>query len=607
MSNRKNFVQSISLEAKESFLRFPLVLILSMTVASLGIYFIENPNSSNDVVKAIFSSILGIPLSIATYLYFERTNFKKLKYISSLIPLVFIFSHFLLTRSDFSFHYAAKVLQLFIAFHLFLSVAPFLFRNETNGFWHFNRLLLQRILLAVFYSAILFLGLSLGLVFTSYLFDLKFTENIYMKLWILCVFIFQMWFVLAGIPKELKQLNSFLEYPNGLKVLAQYILVPLVLLYLVILYFYLGKIVMDWSLPKGLVGWMVSSMSLFGVLCLLLLHPVKEKLETKWTHFFERYFYFLILPLLSMLFLGLFTRIDEYGFTEKRYFLLILAIWLAVISLYFKISKSNNIKIIPVSLFVLSLITAFGPWGAYQVSLSNQMGMFKTLLEKNKILIGRQVQKNFHDISFEDKRKISSILDYILENHGVNSLKDFLDEKQLNSFLENEKKNYLSVNTAHSYNITELMMESMGLQYIPEWQREKEKHSLYFGSDFESAALNLSGYQTLFNFNFTKSVKKNSSLGYMIQANFEKALIVIYKNDKLMMEIPLSDFIKKVEDNEKIRVFRTIPFKELVFSFENDLLKVEIYFKEISSFYSKNNIIEISHISGIILLHDKEK
>ncbi len=478
--NQKNFVKGIFLDLKESFIRFPLSHVFSIFVAVLGFYLVDISDLNSDVAKAKFSIMLGVPLSIAIYLYFERIKSKKLKYFSHVIPVAFVIAHFFLTRSDFTLNYVLKNLQLFIAFHLFISVAPFLLNNETNGFWHFNRILLQRFLLAVFYFAVLFLGLSLALAVTSYLFDLKFTENVYMRLWILCVFVFQISILMAGVPKNFKLLNSISEYPSGLKIFTQYILVPLVLLYSIILYFYLGKIVIAWSLPKGLVGWMVSSMSMFGVLCLLLLHPVKEGLETKWTQIFEKYFYYFILPLLGMLFLGLFTRIEDYGFTEKRYFLFVLATWQFIIALYFKISKSTNIKVIPISLLILSLITSIGPWGAYQVSRNNQIGTLKSLLEKNKILFESQILKSSQDISFGDKKKISSSLDYILKNHGAASLKALFSEQQLKPFLEDEKKNYSYFSGDYS-KVTESMMKLMGLQYIPRWQqseetlREKEK------------------------------------------------------------------------------------------------------------------------------------
>jgi Domain of unknown function (DUF4153) len=606
MDSRKNFVKDIVLNAKDAFIRFPLTLIFSIIVAVLGVYLVGNPDSGVDMPRIMLSFGLGISFSIAIYLYFERREFKKSKIFANIIPFVFVISYFFLTRSDFSYSTFLKTLQLFIAFHLLISIAPFLFKNEINGFWQFNSLLLQRFLLSVFYSAVLFLGLTLALLFTNYLFDLKFTENLYFKIWILCVFVFQIWILLAGIPKNFKSLNILDSYPSGLKIFIQYMLVPLVLLYLVILYFYLGKIVIGWSLPKGLVGWMVSSLSLFGVLCLLLLYPVREKLETKWTQIFERYFYYLILPLLGMLFVGLFTRIEEYGFTEKRYFLFVLAIWLFIVALYFKISKSNNIKIIPISLSVLALVTAIGPWGAYQVSLRNQMSTLKSLLVENKILVGNQIQKSSRDLTLSDKKKISSSLDYVLENHGIDPLKVFIDKQQLDSFLGKEKKSNPFLNGENYSKVTESMMKTMGLQYIPMWQRAETEQLLNLHSDLSEAAFHLLGYQTLLTFNFYKENKKNSGLGYTVQADFEKASIEVFRNNSLMMSIPISNYIKRFQEIKMKKAGNIIPFQEMLLDSENDRLKVKIYFKDIYATI-KENSIEISSFGGIILLNEKSK
>ena len=602
--NRKNFLKGIALSAKETVFRFPLTLILSIFVTFLGIYLIGSSEHNNDLTKLMLSSILGISLSIATYIYFERNEFKNSKMISNSIPCVFVISHFLITRTDLSSNYFLKFVQLFVAFHLFISVAAFLFRNETNGFWHFNRILLQRFLFAVFYSSVLFLGLSLAFGFSGYLFDFNFTEKVYLRLWLFCVFVFQIWILLAGIPKDFKILNTLSTYSNGLKVFTQNILVPFVLLYLCILYVYLGKIIVGWNLPKGLVGWMVSSLGLLGVLCLLFIYPIKEKLDTKWTQIFDKYFFYFILPLLGMLFLGLVTRIDEYGFTEKRYFLFVLATWLFIIALYFKISKSSNIKIIPISLFVLSLITLVGPWGAYQVSFRNQSKILKSLLDENNILVGNQIHKGSRETTFEVKKKISSSLDYILENHGIDSLNGFIDKKQLNSFLGGEKNNKFLFNGGHYSEVTESMMMAMGLQYVPKWQREENEQEFVLYSDSDIDAFNLLGYHYLFNFNFNNTNIKNSSFGYTIQANLEKALIEIFQNNILIMTIPLADKINEIHEKKKNN--NTIPYQEMVFEFENNQLKVKIYFGNINAYYKKSQI-QISHLNGTILLQEIKK
>ncbi|KAB8031802.1 DUF4153 domain-containing protein [Fluviispira multicolorata] len=470
MSNQNNFANNIAIDIKKSYLRFPFTFILSAIVSFLGIYFFDILEKNDYILKIIISSIISIPFSIAIYLFFESINYKKYLFLPSLISFVFVTLHFFATKLDFTNGYYYKISQLFLIFHLFISVSPFLFKKDINNFWSFNKNLLHRLILAILYSMTLFLGLSFAIFITQYLFDLNylFPKNIYIKLWFFCAFIFQVSVFILGIPSSIENIKTYEKYPNGLKTFIQYIFIPLLLLYMIILYFYLGKILLAWNLPKGQVGWMVSTLGVLGILCILFLYPVRKSLETRWSQIFEKYFYILLLPLLAMLFLGVFTRIYTYGFTENRYFLLLLAFWLLAISLYFKISKSNNIKIFPISLLIALFVSMIGPWGAYQVSERSQVKIFKESLANNKILVNGKIQKITQTLSFEERKRISSLFEYIQNNYGISSLIEVINNEQLNNLLEKEK-----VKSNHQ-EIKELFMKEIGIKFIPKWQT-KEK------------------------------------------------------------------------------------------------------------------------------------
>ena len=66
-----------------------------------------------------------------------------------------------------------------------------------------------------------------------------------------------------------------------------------------------------------------------------------------------------------MLFIAVGKRLAQYDVSEKRYLVVILGLWLLGICLYFARRSSRNIKLIPMSLAALALITSCGPWGAF--------------------------------------------------------------------------------------------------------------------------------------------------------------------------------------------------------------------------------------------------
>ncbi|MFD2143966.1 DUF4153 domain-containing protein [Mucilaginibacter antarcticus] len=198
------------------------------------------------------------------------------------------------------------------------------------------------------------------------LFNVKFEFDTFAILWIWIVGMFSTTFFLTGVPGNFAALNKDNSYPNGLKVFTQYVLIPLATIYLAILLAYEAKILIQWNLPKGFVSYLILGYAVFGILSLLLVYPIREQEENKWLKSFARNFYLLLLPLLILLFVAVGTRVFEYGITEQRYFLIALALWLLFISIYFLLFKTQNIKVIPISLCLVTLITIYGPQGRFQ-------------------------------------------------------------------------------------------------------------------------------------------------------------------------------------------------------------------------------------------------
>ena len=111
----------------------------------------------------------------------------------------------------------------------------------------------MRFLLAYLYSNVLFLGLAIALASADHLFGFDVEENNYLYLFAIIAGVFNTWVFLAGVPKDLNTLNQTTDYPKGLKLFTQYILLPLVSLYFVILIAYELKITIEWNWPRGTV------------------------------------------------------------------------------------------------------------------------------------------------------------------------------------------------------------------------------------------------------------------------------------------------------------------------------------------------------------------
>jgi len=128
-----------------------------------------------------------------------------------------------------------RMLLIAVALHLFVAFAPFTGSGEINGFWHYNKLLLLRLITTAVYTVVLYAGLALALAALDNLFGMSVPGKRYAELWIIILGLFNTWSFLAGIPENLSPLEESTDYPKGIKIFAQYILFPLVIIYLVIL------------------------------------------------------------------------------------------------------------------------------------------------------------------------------------------------------------------------------------------------------------------------------------------------------------------------------------------------------------------------------------
>jgi hypothetical protein len=312
--------------------------------------------------------------------------------------------------------------------HLFVAIAPWLGRGEINGFWHFNKSMFLRLLTAYLFTIVLYGGLAIALMAVENLFELYVPGERYGQLWVLLTGMFMTWFFLAGVPDDLDALDAMDEYPKGLKIFSQYVLFPLVAVYLLILVAYSGKILVEWSWPYGWVSRLILGFSGAGIFSLLLLHPIRNHSENRWILMASRWFYIALAPLLVMYFLAVLRRLSDYGLTEARYLGIVIGIWLAVMTLYFLISREKNIKIVPLSLCILAFLISVGPWGAFAVSENSQVSRLQSLMEKNALLADGKAHAAEAPVPAEDVREISAALQYLHEMHGYGEIQSWFAE-----------------------------------------------------------------------------------------------------------------------------------------------------------------------------------
>jgi hypothetical protein len=456
--------------ARESLTRFPFVLLAAVVAAVAGNILVDHSDESN-WIRLLLAAQLGIPLMFAIVVKTESNNrYRPFRFVAAAGAVGALVVYGVTLSETFSAVTITRHVQFTIGLHLLVAFAPFTGAGRLNGFWQYNRVLFLRFCLSALYSVVLYTGLTVALLAIDKLLGIEVDEKVYIRLWIVIAAVFNTWIFVGGVPKDILGLEDVTDYTKGLRVFAQYILVPLVVIYLVILTIYLGKVIVTRVWPSGWIGYLVSSVAVVGILAHLLVHPMREDGGSQWVRNYSRWYYAAMIPAVVMLLLAIGKRIDQYGVTENRYLLAVLAVWLAVISVYFVVSRTRNIKLIPITLCGLAFVTSFGPWGAFAVSKQSQMNRLTGILESNHLLVDNAIQPAAGEVSFEDRKEISAVLDYIVTTHGPGDIAPWFGDRwaEIDTFSAEE---YRDKAPYVGRTLVRDMMSEMDIEYVSKWNR----------------------------------------------------------------------------------------------------------------------------------------
>lgn len=571
-------------ESSKTLRRFPLALTSAVIASLLGVYYVEQSRDSAFLIKTIMVTILGISWFTVIELFSEKLRLSGLKSVAvklfGIVLLILYFFQLPENPDESVSKYWVRYLLFFLGAHLLVAFAPYMERGSVNAFWQYNKTLFIRFLTAFLYSNVLYVGLIIAILSIDNLFGVDIPDKTYSQLWILIVGIFNTWFFLSGVPNKLRQLQQKTDYPKGLKIFTQFILIPLVIIYLVILYLYTGKIIIEWEWPEGWVAILVLSFSIAGIFALLLLEPIREKVENRWIRTFSRYYYIALGPLVILLLLAIWRRVSEYGFTENRYFVMILGLWLGGVSIYFTFSRKKNIKIIPVSLCILAFLISFGPWGAFHIAETSQVNRLERLLLDNKILANGNIREAPSDLPFEDRQEISAILLYLHDAHGYDAIQPWFDMELARSTGQRDTVYYSS----NRWVSPQKIVDEMGFEYINPGQYRDQ--SYYYFSAAPEGGLGIEGYDWMISFSqyYNQNKTRTTTLnGRKIATTLDPdQLIFEIRVDTVNQVIDLQPLIDELMKITTQVSSQNIPAEKLFIETGNDRLRTGAFIHNIN-------------------------
>jgi hypothetical protein len=564
-------------EALASFRRVPLTMTAALVAAICGIIATE-VDDEIPFVRVMVTTQLALPLFFALAVAAESNRWgRSLRAALNVVGVVALVAYHSTLPDHIDPGVVTRFLQLNVGLHLLAAFLPFARGGSHNGFWQYNRALFLRFLTALLYSAVVYLGLALALLALDRLLGLPIPEHSYLWLLIVTLFVFNTWVFVGGVPRDIAGLESVTDYPRALKVFAQYILIPLVAIYLAILTIYLFKVIATAVWPSGWIGWMVSSVAVVGILALLLVWPVANRTENRWVATYTRWFFIFMMPAIVMLLLAVYKRIEQYGVTENRYFLAVLSLWLAAVAVYFIVSQKRRIKVIPLTLCAVAFAASFGPWGAYTVSRNSQTARLERLMEANGILVDGAIAKTTAEVPLEDRREISAISLYLVRYHGGKTFDRWLDS----SAIEPADS---AMSRGREQDAARSIVSAMGLEYMESWAHAPGREGEFNYAVENSRVFELEGADYMVRLSSGTGVCDVGTTGLVVA--LEDSVGVVLKDSTGTVAVASVDSLFAQIERDRAWDERAMPAGVMRVSAENERVRLTVYFTRLDGIIS---------------------
>lgn len=477
-------IDALASRARDVLFRFPWVLAAGAVAATAAVIMMDKHGDEQDVWgRFMMVAALGLPLLTALTLLAEQKGWTGVrKTVLLALGVLFLAAFYSVWPGPEVDYQAIRYFQLSTALHLLVSFLPLLGTFERGAFWQFNRRLFEGILRAFVFSGVLFLGLAIALVALDKLFGVDVPSETYFRLWVVMAFVVNTWIFLGSVPDDIPSLADDTDYPRGLKVLSQYILTPLVAIYLVLLTAYLAKILITGDWPSGWVGYLVASVAVVGLLGFLLVAPLRDEEGEAWIRTYARWLFIGLIPASVMFLLALWKRIEPYGLTEMRVLGFLLGLWLLGIALYYLFRRNAGIHLIPVSLAILFLITLYGPVSATNLSVASQARRLRALLAQ---------QSESTPLSTTAQVEVSATLRFLLQHDAPDAIRDALGDRAPGL------ATLPPITRANQDSVARVILDSLGLEYTPSYGNQPAGW-FSLSPDAQSWPLEIRGYDYTF-------------------------------------------------------------------------------------------------------------
>jgi hypothetical protein len=406
------FFQQFKTQIKSAISTHPIEIFMIATFA-LGIWFVDMNSEKDHLAYWLFEPMLF------AFIYLSRPySWYRFSWI---VPLIAVFTIWQVNDNADFYGYSPKFWGAQFIVLLILFGFPFVRNNQAFTYRNFTTLYYIT-------SSIAGWGLVSGLVAAilasiSTLFNIDFSEwfqkHLYSSITAFCLPLFFLIF-------QQHQENTEMTLNRSFDILVNFILAPALMIFTALLYAYVGKIILAGALPKGMVS-NIALPYLVGGLGVYALRSISVK--ANWDGFFKFFPYLSIVPIV-LLWLAIDRRISAYAWTEQRIYLVALASAITIAYTILIIPKIRQYRLI--SIVVMIAIFAM-TWvvNPKEIAYQSQTERFEHLLTKLNLSDGQgkirddvdflSRLENMPKSELKDWKELDSVSDYLLYSIELDS------------------------------------------------------------------------------------------------------------------------------------------------------------------------------------------
>lgn len=419
---------------QNSVRRFPLP---SAFVTFLTLILIIEVNDNDAIADRTFFTLcyyfsVGFLLTLTLRLW-EEENVKR-----STVRVVNVIAHVLLLADAiylYNVFTGIGSVELLVAhgsaiFTLFISLFFLSFWHEKDNIvsWNFTLQLILNAGICTLIGHVMMAGMSLLLASLHLLFGFDVRSEWYVILECLFGLLLSTLLFLGRIPQGAKKHDREPLDSSFLNAVMRFLFLPLVGLYILVLYFYAGKILLTWELPDGWVSWLVCASMVGCIVIEFGLYPVRKLQHKRADHLIARWLPVVILPLLLLMSVGIVRRLSDYGITVNRLYLLTLNLWFYFVSITLFLTKARRINWITISFTLIFLLTSALPINYISLTRHHMTSSIERILEGQRLpLNAAQFDKLMKALPEEDGQRLCIRLDYMRQTFGYQSTDAYID------------------------------------------------------------------------------------------------------------------------------------------------------------------------------------